>query len=139
METTLSQPENQASPLSNKQIWAGRILGGLAVAFLLFDCTIKLMAPPFVREAQEQLGYPGMARSFGVLLLACVVTHVIPRTSLLGAILLTGFLGGAIAAHVRLGNPLFSHVLFPVYVAAMIWGGLYLRDARLRELLPFRK
>lgn len=140
METSLSQPEHRASPLSNKKIWAGRILGGLAVAFLLFDCAIKLMAPPFVRESHEQLGYPGgIARSLGVLLLACVVTHVIPRTSFLGAILLTGYLGGAIATHVRVGNPLFSHVLFPVYVAALIWGGLYLRDARLRELLPFRK
>jgi hypothetical protein len=77
--------------------------------------------------------------SLGVTLLACVVAYILPRTSVLGALLLTGYLGGAVATHVRVGNPLFSHVLFPTYVAALLWGGLLLRDARLRALLPLRR
>ncbi|MDI1432498.1 DoxX family protein [Polyangium sorediatum] len=140
MVTTALVSERPMEPTSTKMAWTGRILSGLAVAFLLFDVSLKLMAPPEVLTAHEQLGFPpGLARSLGSLLLACVVTYVIPRTSFLGAILLTGYLGGAIATHVRVGNPLFSHVLFPVYVAAFLWGGLFLRDARLRELfLPRR-
>ncbi|MRG95648.1 DoxX family protein [Polyangium spumosum] len=140
MVTTALSHERPMEPASTKKPWAGRILGGLAVAFLLFDAAIKLMAPPEVLSAHETLGYsPGLARPLGTLLLVCVVTHIIPRTSFLGAVLLTGYLGGAVATHVRVDNPLFSHVLFPVYVAAFIWGGLYLRDARLRELLSPRR
>jgi hypothetical protein len=75
----------------------------------------------------------------GVILLSCVVAYAIPRTSVLGALLLTGYLGGAVATHVRVANPLFSHVLFPTYIAALLWGGLILRDARLRALLPIRR
>lgn len=142
METSASMSEQHAEPVvvSNKKVWAGRILSGLSVAFLLFDSIGKLMMVPQVLEGSEQLGYPvSSVRGIGLVLLAGVVTYVIPRTSVLGAILLTGFLGGAVATHVRVDNPLFSHVLFPVYVAAMIWGGLLLRDERLRALLPLRK
>jgi hypothetical protein len=90
-----------------------------------------------VLEAGQQIGFPGtaMARKLGVLLLVCTLIYVLPRTSLLGAILLTGFLGGAVAAHVRLGSPLLTHVLFGVYVGALMWGGLLLREPRLRALL----
>ncbi|MDC3988757.1 DoxX family protein [Polyangium jinanense] len=140
MVTNVLASERLMEPVSTKTSWSGRILSGLAVAFLLFDAAIKLMAPPEVLAAHDQLGFPPeLARSLGTLLLTCVVTYVIPRTSFLGAVLLTGYLGGAIATHVRVGSPLFSHVLFPVYVAAFIWGGLYLRDARLRELLLPRR
>ncbi|MDC3962212.1 DoxX family protein [Polyangium jinanense] len=140
MVTNVLASERPMEPVSTKTSWSGRILSGLAVAFLLFDAAIKLMAPKEVLAAHDQLGFPPeLARSLGTLLLMCVVTYVIPRTSFLGAVLLTGYLGGAIATHVRVGSPLFSHVLFPVYVAAFIWGGLYLRDARLRELLLPRR
>ncbi|WP_438037476.1 DoxX family protein [Sorangium sp. So ce128] len=142
METSALMSEQHVEPVvvSNKKVWAGRILSGLSVAFLLFDSIGKLMMVPQVLEGSEQLGYPvSSVRGIGLVLLASVVTYMIPRTSVLGAILLTGFLGGAVATHVRVDNPLFSHVLFPVYVAAMIWGGLLLRDERLRALLPLRK
>ncbi|WP_441285736.1 DoxX family protein [Sorangium sp. KYC3313] len=140
METSALMSQQEPVVVSNKKVWAGRILSGLSVAFLLFDSIGKLMRVPQVLEGSEQLGYPvSSVRGIGLVLLASVVTYMIPRTSVLGAILLTGFLGGAVATHVRVDNPLFSHVLFPVYVAAMIWGGLLLRDERLRALLPFRK
>ncbi|WP_437520325.1 DoxX family protein [Sorangium sp. So ce726] len=142
METSALMSQQHVEPVvvSNKKVWAGRILSGLSVAFLLFDSIGKLMMVPQVLEGSEQLGYPlSSVRGIGLVLLASVVTYMIPRTSVLGAILLTGFLGGAVATHVRVDNPLFSHVLFPVYVAAMIWGGLLLRDERLRALLPLRK
>jgi hypothetical protein len=118
------------------RIWTGRILGGIAVLFLLFDSLGKLLKVAPVVEGTLQLGYAeGVIRPIGVILLACVVTYVIPRTSILGAVLLTGYMGGAIATHVRVGSPLLTHTLFPVYVAALLWGGLFLRDERLRMLL----
>jgi DoxX-like family len=92
-----------------------------------------------VVEAFNQLGYPvSLAPAIGILELACVVIYVIPRTAVLGAILLTGFLGGAVAIHVRVGDPLFTHTLFPIYVGVLVWGGLFLREARLRALIPLR-
>jgi hypothetical protein len=138
------QGTEQAAPgiasVSKKRAWAGRILSGLVVAFLLMDSVMKLLALPLVLESHQQLGYSGaLARPIGIVLLACIALYVIPRTSVLGAILLTGYLGGAIATHVRVDSPLFSHVLFPIYVAAFIWGGLYLREPRLRALLPLRR
>ncbi|WP_437585347.1 DoxX family protein [Sorangium sp. So ce1000] len=136
----MSEQHVEPRVVSNKKVWAGRILSGLSVAFLVFDSIGKLVMVPQVIEGSEQLGYPvSSIRGIGLTLLASVVTYAIPRTSVLGAILLTGYLGGAIATHVRVDNPLFSHVLFPVYVAAMIWGGLFLRDDRLRALVPLRK
>ncbi len=121
------------------RLWAGRIMSGLAILFLAFDAVGKLLRLAPVIEGSTQLGYPAsVVFGLGVVLLVCVVTYAIRRTSILGAILLTGYLGGAIATHVRVGNPLFSHALFPIYVALLIWGGLYLRDARLRAIIPLR-
>jgi len=117
---------------------AGWIVSGLVIAFLLLDAVMKLIAIPQVLQAGEQIGFPGvgMARGLGALLLLCTLLYVFPRTSVLGALLLTAFLGGAVATHLRLGNPLFSHVLFGVYVGIAMWAGLYLREPRLRALLP---
>jgi len=125
---------------SRRRLWAGRVLSGLAVLFLLFDSTGKLLQVQPVIDGTIRLGYPrDIVFSLGVILLSCVVAYVIPRTSVLGALLLTGYLGGAVATHVRVENPLFSHVLFPTYVAALLWGGLILRDVRLRSFLPVRR
>lgn len=112
----------------------------LAVLFLLMDGVMKLVKPAFVVQATVQLGYPeSVIIGLGIVLLACTILYVIPPTNVFGAILLTGYLGGAIATHVRIGSPLLSHTLFPVYVAALVWGGLFLRDPRLRALIPLRK
>ena len=132
------QSITQIAPVSKKRLWAGRIISTLPVLFLLFDSVIKLMKIDPVIQSFLELGYPvRLAREIGILELICVLVYAIPRTSVLGAILLAGFLGGATATHVRTGDPLFTHVLFPIYVGAMVWGGLYLRDGRLREFLPF--
>ena len=125
---------------SSKTIWIGRVLSALAILFLLFDCVIKLLQLPVAIEGTTQLGYPAsVVLGIGVVELACLVLYVIPRTSVFGAILFTGYLGGAIATHVRIGSPLFTHVLFPIYVAVLIWGGLYAREDRLRALIPVRR
>ena len=117
-------------------IWTGRILTGLAALFLLMDATMKVLELAPAVEGTMQLGYPASAiQGIGVLQLALLVAYLVPRTSLLGAVLWTGYLGGAIATHVRVGSPLFTHTLFPIYVAALIWGGLWLRDTRLRAAL----
>jgi hypothetical protein len=126
-------------PVSRKGLWAGHVLSALAVLFLLFDGVIHIMQIPLVVESAAQLGYPaGVFVPLGIIELACVALYLFPRTSVLGAVLLTGYLGGAIAIHVRVASPLFSHTLFPVYVALLLWGGLYLRDERLRALFPLR-
>jgi hypothetical protein len=125
--------------VSTRRIWTGRILSGLVILFLLFDTIIKVLKSPAAVEGAVQLGYPEtVIRTIGFIQLACLVLYVIPRTSVLGAMLLTGYLGGAIATHLRVGSPLFTHILFPIYVAALIWGGLYLRDERLKVLLRSR-
>src|ERR1700752_4508528 len=106
----------QTVPVSKSTLWAGRILTTLAAVFLLFDGAMKLVKPPVVVKATVELGYPESSIvGIGVLLLVCPLIHLIPRTSILGAILLTGYLGGAVSSNGRVGNPLFSHVLFPVY------------------------
>ena len=134
------QPSTQASPISKRRLWTGRILSGFAVLFLVFDAVVKFTKIAPVVDAFAQLGYPiGLAPTIGSIALICVVLYVIPRTSIFGAILLTGYLGGAIASQLRIGSPLFSHVLFPIYVAALIWGGLYLRDEQLSALIPLRR
>jgi len=122
-----------------KMWWIGFSMSALVVAFLLMDAGMKLAAVQPVLKAGAETGFPGvtMARTLGVVLLLCTVLHVIPRTSVLGAILLTGYLGGAVATHVRLGNPLFSHVLFGVYVGVLMWGGVVLREPQLREAVKF--
>lgn len=124
---------------STSRTWAGRVLTALPVLFLAFDGVIKVVNVAPVREAMTQLGYAeSLAPAIGVLLLTCLALYVAPPTAVLGAVLLTAYLGGAVAAHVRVGNPLLSHTLFPVFVALMLWGGLALRDPRVRALLPLR-
>ena len=125
-----------ASTISRGQRWTARFLTGFAVLFLVFDAAMKLLQLAPAIQGSTELGFAaGSVFGIGLVELACIALYVIPRSSFIGAVLLTGYLGGAIASHVRVGNPLFSHVLFPSYVAAMIWGGLYLRDARLRALV----
>jgi len=124
---------------SKGTLWAGRSLSAIAVLFLVFDSVGKLLRVQPVIDGTMSLGYsPDVIVGLGVTLLTCVVVYVVPRTSLLGAVLLTGYLGGATATHVRVESPLFSHTLFPVYVGLVVWGGLFLREARLRALLPRR-
>jgi len=119
-------------------IKAGWIISGLVIALLVLDATMKLLAVPQVLQAGEQIGYPGvtMAGGLGLTLLLCTLLYVTPRTAVVGAVLVTAYLGGAVATHVRLHNPLFSHILFGVYVGVALWAGLYLREPKLRTLLP---
>lgn len=137
--TVQALPNNEPKQISNKFIWAGRALSGLVVTFLLFDGVIKLLPAQVVLDTIKELGWSndmGTARLLGVLTLVSTILYATPRTSVLGAILLTGYLGGAIATHVRIGSPLFTHILFGVYLGVMLWGGLWLRDPRLRTLIP---
>ena len=134
------QADIQTAPVSKKRLWAGRIISALPALFLLMDGVMKLVKPAVVVEATVKLGYPeSTILGMGIVLLACTILYVIPPTSVLGAILLTGYLGGAVATHVRVGDPLFTHTFFPVYLGILIWGGLYWRDVRLRALIPLRK
>jgi hypothetical protein len=120
------------------KLWIGRIIGTLAILFLLVDAVMKLFKPAIVVEATRQLGYPeSTIVGIGIALLISTVLYIIPRTAILGAIMLTGYLGGAVATHVRVSAGLFS-ILFPVIIAAFVWGGIYLRDERLRALIPLR-
>jgi hypothetical protein len=120
--------------------WTGWGITGLMIAFLLFDSVGKLILEQHVVEATTQIGYPlSVIRPLGFIGLACTILYAIPRTSMLGAILLTGYLGGAIASKVRIEDPMFSSVLFGVYFGILVWGGLYLRDERLRALIPLRR
>ena len=120
--------------------WAGWGASGLMIAFLLFDSLSKLALERHVVEATTQIGYPvGVIRALGVICLACTVLYAVPRTAVLGAILLTGYLGGAIASKVRIEDPLFSSTLFGVYFGLLVWGGLWLRDPRLRTMIPLRR
>ena len=127
---------------SGAALWAGRVLSGLVVLFMLFDGGIKLVPLEVVLATSAQLGLPasvGFARGLGLLGLVCTALYAWPRTAVLGAILLTAYLGGAIATQLRVGSPIFSHLLFGVYLGLIAWAGLYLRDARLRALLPLRR
>lgn len=118
------------------QLWTGRVLSGIAIAFLIFDAIGKLMKVAPVMEGTVKLGYSEDAVfPLGAVLLFGILLYVIPRTSILGAIYLAAYLGGAVATHFRLGNPLMTHILFPVYVAGFLWGGLALRSPRLLALL----
>jgi len=131
----------QTEPVSKPALWSGRLLSGLVILFLLFDGAIKLVPWPVVTETMDRIGYGSsetLARILGAITIACTVLYAIPPTSILGAILLTGYLGGAIASHLRIGSPLFTHILFGVYLGLMVWGGLWLRDRKLRTLIPLR-
>ena len=123
--------------ISKGQLWAGRVMSALASLFLLFDGAMKLVKPPVVIQATIQLGYPEAAiRNIGATLLACMLLYIVPRTSTFGAVLLTGYLGGAVASNVRAGMPVFN-IMFPLIMAAVLWGGLWFRETRVRNM--FRK
>jgi DoxX-like family len=129
-------------PVSTPARLTGRILSGIVILFLMVDGAIKLVPWPVVTETMERMGYGSsetLARSLGFITIVCTVLYSIPPTSILGAILLTGYLGGAMASHVRIGSPLFSHTLFGLYLGLMVWGGLWLRDRNLQALIPFRR
>jgi hypothetical protein len=129
------QSDAQSAPVSKKVIWAGRIVSALPAMFLLLDGAMKLVKPAPVVVATVRLGYSeSVILGLGIVLITCTVVYLVPRTSFLGAILLTGYLGGAIATHVRVGDPLFT-VFFPIIVGVLIWAGLVLRDGRLRAVL----
>jgi len=132
---------SNASALSASRwpVWTGRALSGLVILFLVMDAGMKIAALPVVTESAVMIGWtadPGFWRAMGLLLLAITALYAWPRTAMLGAILLTGFLGGAVATHLRMSDPLFSHTSFGVYLGIALWGGLWLRDARVRNLLP---
>src|SRR5438445_6654527 len=129
-------------PVSKSALWLGRVLSGLVILFLLVDGAIKLVPWPVVTESMDRIGYGSsetLARSLGIITIVCTVLYSVPPTSILGAILLTGYLGGAMASHVRIGSPLFTHILFGFYLGLILWGGLWLRDPTLRNLIPFRR
>jgi DoxX-like family len=129
-----------ATAASRPAIWLGRALSGLVILFMLLDGAIKLVPWPIVTETMDRMGYgsnESLARCLGIISLTCTALYAVPPTSFVGAILMTGYLGGAMASHVRIGSPLFTHILFGFYLGVMLWGGLWLRDKRLRALLPF--
>jgi hypothetical protein len=133
----------ESAPVSISARLLGRVLSGLVIVFLLLDGAIKLVPWPVVTDTLDRMGYGSsetLARSLGIITIICTALYSIPPTSILGAILLTGYLGGAMASHVlRIGSPLFTHVLFGFYLGLMVWGGLWLRDRNLRTLIPFRR
>ena len=127
----------QTVAVSKKMLWTGRIMSGLPALFLLVGGVRDLIRPPSVVEGTVRMGYPAsVILGLGIVVLLCTILYLIPRTSILGAILLTGYLGGAVATHVRIGD--LRSVPFPVLFAVLLWGGLYLRESRLRALLPLR-
>ena len=133
------QSATQPAPVSKKTPWTGIIISALSALFLLVDGAMKLAKPSFVVEGTIKYGYSeSVIVPLGIVLIASTITYMIPRTAVLGAILLTGYLGGAVNTHVHAGEGWFP-ILFPVIFGALIWGGLYLRDERLRDLLPLRK
>ncbi|MFC1457668.1 DoxX family protein [Microvirga arabica] len=138
MTTMLNTATAEAAPTSSGLVWTGRVLSGLVVLFLLFDGAIKLVPLQVVIDTVIPLGWPADPvtwRALGLVLIASTLLYAYPRTAFLGAVLLTAYLGGAVAAHVRVGSPLFSHILFGVYVGVALWVGLWLRDPRIRALL----
>ena len=134
MEATLDTPTFARGSTAAR--WSGRVLTGVPVAFMLFDATVKFAHIPEVAEASLKLGWPTHLNPvLGVIILGCLALYLWPRTAVLGVTLVTGYLGGAVAIHLRVGDPLGSHILFPVYVGALFWAGLVLRDARVRALV----
>ena len=135
----MMQSGAQAVPASKGRLWTGRIISALVVLFLLFDGVTKVMKVRAVLDASAQLGYPvSTIVGIGITLLVCTAFYVIPQTSVLGAILLTAYLGGAVATQVRVGNPMFE-TLFPIIFGALLWAGIFLREGRLGALIPLRK
>jgi DoxX-like family len=139
-ENGIEYSANKIRRVSKAQVWTGRIISILLALLLIMGGVMDVMKPDFVVKTTTQMGYPeGIIQPLGVVVLICVILYLIPNTAVLGAILLTGYLGGAVATHVRAGDPLFSHVLVPVYFATLLWGGLYLRYERVRALVSFWK
>lgn len=133
---------SQTMPVSSGALWTGRVLSGLIILFMIFDGVIKLPPLDVVTQTMVPLGWPAdvnVARTLGIIGLISTALYALPRTSVLGAILLTGYLGGAIATNMRVDSPLFSHTLFSVYLGIILWGGLYLRDPSVRALIPFSR
>ncbi|MET3579168.1 hypothetical protein ABID19_002193 [Mesorhizobium robiniae] len=131
---------SQTASVTPRALWTSRGLSALIVLFMIFDGVIKLPPLDIVTQTMVQLGWPAnpnVSRTLGIIGLVSTALYAVPRTSVLGAILLTAYLGGAIATHIRIGSPLFSHTLFGVYLGFMLWGGLFLRDPRVRALIPF--
>jgi hypothetical protein len=125
--------------LTTRRLWIGRIFSGLVVLFLVFDSLGKFFKPAPVVEGFARLGFPvSLSLAIGTILLVCTMLYAIPRTSILGAVLLTGYLGGAVASQLRIGEPLFGYVLFPVYFGILLWTGLLLREDRLREFIGLK-
>ena len=132
------QSGTQEGPVAKGRLWTGWIISAVVVLFLLFDSITKVMKVRAVIEASAQLGYPANTIfAIGIILLVCTVFYIIPQTAVLGAILLTGYLGGAVAANLRIGSSMFN-TLFPIVFAALVWVGIFLRESRLGELIPFR-
>ena len=132
------QLRTQAGYVSKGRLWTGRIISALVVLFLLFDSITKVMKVHAVIEASAQLGYPANTIfAIGIILLVCTAFYIIPQTAVLGAILLTGYLGGAVAANLRIGSAMFN-TFFPIVFAALAWTGIFLRESRLGALIPFR-
>lgn len=126
--------------VSKKQLWASRVMSALPVIFLLFDASLKLFQTQVAIEGTVNLGYSAdVLLPLGIIQLICVILYIIPNTSILGAVLLTGYLGGAVATHVRIDDPIFSHTLFPIYFGILLWGGIWLRNIELRRLFPLMK
>ena len=140
MTTTAAIESNASVPVSKAKLWTARIMGGLVIAFMLMDSIFKLIPNEMVGAASAELGFQAHhVPVMGVLGFTSILLFAIPRTQVLGAILLTGYFGGAIATHVRLDNPLFSHILFPVYLGVLAWGSLWLRNETLRRLIAGKK
>jgi hypothetical protein len=142
MPVSIDTAASDTAAASKSRLWTGRILSTLTILFLVMDIVFKFIRPipPQVMQSMTQLGFqPSLLTAIGILLTICTVLYVIPATSVLGALLLTGYLGGAVSVQVRVGNPLFGYVLFPVYVGVLMWAGLCLRESRLLALLPLRK
>jgi len=132
------QARTEANTVSKGRLWTGRVISALVVLFLLFDGITKVMKVRAVIEASAQLGYPVNAIvTIGIILLVCTVFYIIPQTAVLGTILLTGYLGGAVAANLRIASPMFN-TFFPIAFGVLAWTGLYLRESRLGALIPFR-
>ncbi|MFN8600717.1 MAG: DoxX family protein [Candidatus Binatia bacterium] len=137
---TAASTTTTAPGIPNAQLWTGRVLGGLCILFLVFDSIGKIVRVDPVVQGTVELGYPDTVLvPLGLVLLASTILYAIPATAVLGAILVTGYLGGAVATHVRVGNPLLTHTLFPVWLGIALWGALWLRDPRLRALVPIAR
>ena len=134
----MSSP-TQTGPVSSKRLLAGRIVSAFVALFMVFDSVTKVIKVPPVMEAFGRLGFPeSTAPGIGILLLVCLVVYLIPRSAVLGAILLTGYLGGATAANVRVGDPVFE-TIFPVLFGILVWAGILLREGRLGDVVPLRR